>query len=105
MNADQFEQDNYKIMSFVNMNGSTQSHIHPDILAHPHRPVDELLRWHFRQAVLCNMRAAAEAPFEHDFPEGSDIMQEIMNGPRAAERMECELFERLVMLSGQQEQE
>ena len=25
---------------------------------HPARPADELLRWHFRQAVLANMRAA-----------------------------------------------
>ncbi|KAK9327312.1 hypothetical protein V1520DRAFT_372136 [Lipomyces starkeyi] len=29
---------------------------------------DELLRWHFRQAVLANMRGAGEPIFEFDFP-------------------------------------
>ena len=58
------------------------------------RPADELLRWHFRQAVLANMRGAGEPCFETDFPPGSDIMGEIMEGPKAAERMEFELFSR-----------
>lgn len=30
--------------------------------------VDQLLRWHFRQAVLANMRGAGEPVFENDFP-------------------------------------
>ena len=60
------------------------------------RPAPELLRWHFRQAVLANMRGAVGEPiFEHDFPPGSDIMKDIREGPKAAERMECELFGRL----------
>ena len=33
--------------------------------------------------------------FEHDFPPGSDIMGDIINGPKAAERMTFELFSRL----------
>ena len=33
----------------------------------------ELLRWHFRQAVLSNMKGAGEPIFEHDFPPGSDM--------------------------------
>lgn len=41
------------------------------------------------------MRGAGEPIFETDFPSGSDIMEDIMNGPKAAERMEFELFERL----------
>ncbi|AEO69939.1 uncharacterized protein THITE_2120698 [Thermothielavioides terrestris NRRL 8126] len=61
----------------------------------PRRPPDSLLRWHFRQAVLTNMRGAGEPNFEHDFPPGSDIMGEIRRGPKAAERMEFELFDRL----------
>ncbi|KAK9242360.1 HNH endonuclease-domain-containing protein [Lipomyces tetrasporus] len=56
---------------------------------------DELLRWHFRQAVLANMRGAGEPSFEMDFPSGSDMMGEILSGPKAAERMEAELFSRL----------
>ena len=61
----------------------------------PERPVDQLLRWHFRQAVLANMRGAGEPRFEHDFPPGSDIVGDILNGPKSAERMEFELFNRL----------
>ncbi|KAF8434904.1 hypothetical protein BGX38DRAFT_1218585 [Terfezia claveryi] len=32
----------------------------------PHRVSDEVLRWHFRQNVLANMRGAGEPVFEHD---------------------------------------
>jgi hypothetical protein len=41
------------------------------------------------------MRGAGEPAFEHDFPPGSDIMGDIREGPKAAERMEFELFDRL----------
>jgi len=41
------------------------------------------------------MRGAGEPVFEHDFPPGSDIMGGILNGPKAAERMEFELFSRM----------
>ncbi|KAK9260269.1 hypothetical protein V1519DRAFT_492809 [Lipomyces tetrasporus] len=60
---------------------------------------DELLRWHFRQAVLANMRGAGEPSFEMDFPPGSDMMGEIPSGPKAAKRMEAELFSRLSRVS------
>ncbi|KAK9371609.1 uncharacterized protein V1513DRAFT_455154, partial [Lipomyces chichibuensis] len=56
---------------------------------------DELLRWHFRQAVLANMRGAGEPIFETDFPPGSDMVGEILSGPQATERMEAELNSRL----------
>ena len=59
------------------------------------KPPDQLLRWHFRQTVLTNMRGAGEPIFEHDFPPGSDMMGSILEGPKAAERMEFELFNRL----------
>jgi len=65
------------------------------LLCHPERPADELLRWHFRQAVLANMRGSGEPAFESDFPPGSDMVGEIMAGPKAAERIEFELFQRL----------
>ena len=61
----------------------------------PQRPPDQLLRLHFRQAVLANMRGAGEPLFEHDFPPGSDLVGNILHGPKAAERMEFELFNRL----------
>lgn len=37
-------------------------------LGDPHCVSDLLLRWHFRQSVLANMRGAGEPVFEHDFP-------------------------------------
>ncbi|KAK9310850.1 HNH endonuclease-domain-containing protein [Lipomyces starkeyi] len=58
-------------------------------------PRDELLRWHFRQAVLANMRGAGEPSFETEFPPGTDMMGEILSGSTAAKRMEAELFSRL----------
>ncbi|KAK9365214.1 hypothetical protein V1509DRAFT_414183 [Lipomyces kononenkoae] len=56
---------------------------------------DELLRWHFRQAVLANMRGAGEPYFEMDFPPGTDMVAEIRSGPEPGTRMETELFLRL----------
>ena len=41
------------------------------------------------------MRGAGQPVFEHDFPPGSDMVGEILAGPRAAEVMEFELFGRL----------
>jgi hypothetical protein len=75
--------------------GLAGKHLDQEYHNNPQRPVDQLLRWHFRQAVLANMRGAGEPIFEHDFPPGSDIVGGILSGPRAAERMEFELFSRL----------
>ncbi|KAG9233330.1 hypothetical protein BJ875DRAFT_505463 [Amylocarpus encephaloides] len=66
-----------------------------EFLNNPQRPVDQLLRWHHRQAVLANMRAAGEPRFEHNFPPGSDIVGDIVHGPESNEWMEFELFTRL----------
>jgi hypothetical protein len=41
------------------------------------------------------MRGAGEPVFENDFPSGSDVVGEILGGPKAAERMEFELLSRL----------
>ena len=41
------------------------------------------------------MRGVGEPIFEHDFPPGSNIVGSILEGPKAAERMEFELFNRL----------
>lgn len=41
------------------------------------------------------MKGAGEPVFENDFPPGSDMIGEILDGPKAAERMEFELFTRL----------
>jgi len=88
----------YAIQSFRESAWPYHGHIlHPGCRQQgsPLRVLDPLLRWHFEQAVLFNMRGAAEQVFEFDFPPGTDMMGEIRAGPRAAERMEAELFNRL----------
>ena len=88
--------DNYKIICFLeDGDGIAGKHLDQEFLGNPQRPPDQLLRWHFRQAVFANMRGAGEPVFEHDFPPGSDMMGQILHGPKAAERMEFELFGRL----------
>lgn len=79
------------------LKGNAGRHLDQTFLDNPQRPPDELLRWHFRQAVLVNMKGAGEPVFEHDFPPGSDIVGSILRGPKAAERMEFELFDRLAV--------
>ena len=75
--------------------GIAGKHLDQEFLENPQRPIDQLLRWHFRQAVFVNMKGAGEPIFEDDFPPGSDMMGQILRGPKAAERMEFELFSRL----------
>ncbi|KAG0136480.1 hypothetical protein HOY82DRAFT_479109 [Tuber indicum] len=61
----------------------------------PHRVSDEILRWHYRQSVLANVRGAGEPLFEHDFSPGTDVVGEILAGPYAQERFELEVAARL----------
>jgi hypothetical protein len=93
------QKDNYKIIVFEHddddgLDGRTLDPICRDP-ANPDRVSDELLRWHFRQSVLANMRGAGEPIFENDFPPGTDMMGEIREGPYAQERLEMELASRL----------
>jgi hypothetical protein len=46
------------------------------------------------------MMGTGEPTFEHDFRSGSDIVGDILSGPKAAERMEFELFNRLIAQVG-----
>lgn len=43
------------------------------------------------------MRGAGEPNFKIDFPPGSDMLGEIREGTKAAERMEFELFSRFAV--------
>lgn len=61
----------------------------------PNSVSDELLRWHFRQSVLANIRGVGEPIFEHDFPPGTDMVGEILAGPSGKERFELEIAARL----------
>ncbi|KAG0642776.1 hypothetical protein HOY80DRAFT_948802 [Tuber brumale] len=87
--------DHHKIVCFTpiaNSYGIAGRQLDQSFLDDPLRPDDHLLRWHFRQAVLVNMKGVGEPCFEIDFPPGSDMMSQIMSGPKAVERMEFELF-------------
>ncbi|KAK9315525.1 HNH endonuclease-domain-containing protein [Lipomyces starkeyi] len=90
--------DGYKITCFDTDPFSIDGRI-LDPICRDHNSEDsaryELLRWHFHQTVLANMRGAGEPSFEMDFPPGSDMMGEIVSGPEAGKRMEAELFSRL----------
>ncbi|KAK9484434.1 hypothetical protein V1527DRAFT_497598 [Lipomyces starkeyi] len=90
--------DNYKITSFDADVEQLDGRILDPICRVPsdYRSVrDELLRWHFRQTALANMRGSGEPVFEFDFPAGSDMIGDILSGPQAPERIEAELFSRL----------
>ncbi|KAK9350629.1 HNH endonuclease-domain-containing protein [Lipomyces doorenjongii] len=90
--------DGYKITCFDEDNERLDGRMLDRVCRDPNNDLsvrDELLRWHFRQAVLANMRWAGEPSFETDFPPGTDMMGEIFSGPAAAQRMEAELFSRL----------
>jgi len=71
------------------------THLGETFLEDPQRPVDQLLRWHFRQAVVANMRGQGEPLFDSDLPPGSDTIGEIMDGLRTCEKVGVELFGQL----------
>ncbi|KAJ8104316.1 HNH endonuclease-domain-containing protein [Lipomyces tetrasporus] len=90
--------DDYKITCFrVDIDGIDGRFLDPVCrdATDDRKVVDKFLRWHFRQTVLANMKGAGEPIFEFDFPDGSDMVGEILSGPRGADRMEAELFSRL----------
>ncbi|KAK2752733.1 hypothetical protein FQN55_005864 [Onygenales sp. PD_40] len=92
--------DNYKIVCFMRYTKDIAgTYLSPEFLSHPQRPPDVLFDWHFRQAVLSNMKAGGEQPvFEHGFLPGGDMVGQILRGPRPEDRMEFELFMRLANL-------
>ncbi|ODQ70643.1 hypothetical protein LIPSTDRAFT_41195, partial [Lipomyces starkeyi NRRL Y-11557] len=90
--------DDYRIVCFfddiLGLAGRQLDPICRDI-NHPHHVNDNILFWHFQQAVLANMRRAGEPIFDEDIPPGSDTMDAILSGPAPAERMEFKLLGRL----------
>ncbi|KAK9377301.1 uncharacterized protein V1513DRAFT_435969 [Lipomyces chichibuensis] len=90
--------DDYRIVCFLDDSlGLAGRQLDPICreLENPHRVNDNVLYWHFQQAVLANMRGAGEPIFDEDIPPGSDTMDAILSGPAPAERMEFELSYRL----------
>lgn len=90
--------DGYRVQSFRPNAWNYHGKILDPVCRNPNDSmsvIDELLRWQYEQAVLCNMRGPGEASFEFDFPPGTDMMGEIQKGPQPAARMEAEMFNRL----------
>ncbi|KAG5287530.1 hypothetical protein I7I50_12359 [Histoplasma capsulatum G186AR] len=90
--------DGYKIISFGLDNARVDGRILDSICRNPNdsnRVSDELLRWHFRQAVLANVKGAGDPIFEFDFPPGTDMLADIREGPLSKERFEMEIASRL----------
>lgn len=56
---------------------------------------DEILRRHFRQSVIANMRVNGEPVFESDFPPGSGQMKKLSKEPYGKERLEMGMDLRL----------
>ncbi|CAK7246303.1 MAG: hypothetical protein STHCBS139747_007930 [Sporothrix thermara] len=89
-------QADYKIVRFKpDTDDIAGQHLDRRLLDDARRPPDALFNWHFEQAVYANVRGSGEPIPEFDFPPGSDAMGEIMGAPKAAERMQFELFTRL----------
>ena len=78
--------DGYKIVVFdPDLYGSDGRILDPVCrnLDDPHCVSEELLRWHFRQSVLANIRGAGEPIIEYDIPSGTDMEGEVLAGPYA----------------------
>ncbi|PUU80179.1 hypothetical protein B9Z19DRAFT_1192016 [Tuber borchii] len=63
--------DNYKIVCFtadLSPFHIAGRHLDQTFIDNPLRPPDDLLRWHFRQAVLVNIKGVGEPTYEDDFP-------------------------------------
>jgi len=82
--------DGYKIVTFCGDSFGHDGKILDPVCRNPADPnsvSDHLLRWHFRQSILANMRGDGEPLYEHDFA-GADMMDGILNGPNGKERFE-----------------
>ncbi|PGH29077.1 hypothetical protein GX50_08171 [[Emmonsia] crescens] len=95
--------DGYKIVSFMPDGFGIDGRILDPVCRDPenlHRVSDEVLRWHFMQSVLANMRGAGEPIFEHDFPPGTDMLGTWREEPYGKERFEMALATKLKPHSG-----
>lgn len=91
--------DGYKIINFCRDRLHIDGRVLDPVCRNPHDPnrvSDELLLWHFRKAVMKQLRAAAgPRASDHDYDYDGDILGKIRDGPCAAHRMELELGVRL----------
>jgi len=90
--------DGYKVIVFCGDPFGYDGKILDPVCRNPADPSsvsDQLLRWHFRQSILANMRGDGQPLYEHDFAPGTDMMDEILDGPNGKERFEFMMAARL----------
>lgn len=95
-------QDGYKIVTFVPNSWKIDGRVLDPVCRQPgdkNRVPDELLRWHYRQSILGNIRREGEPVFEADFPPGTDQMKVLRHEPYGKQRFEMELGRRLRHMS------
>ncbi|KAK9328450.1 hypothetical protein V1520DRAFT_380829 [Lipomyces starkeyi] len=88
--------NNYRVVSFDHDARRLDGRILEPVCRDPNdkRSVRiELLRWHFRQVVLANMKGAGEPNFETDFLPETDMVAEILGGPEAAKGWKPNCFQ------------
>ena len=69
---------NYKLVSFTDDgDGIAENYLDGQLMSDPACPVDQLLPWHFSQAVFAEMRGPGAPVSECDFPPGLDNVGEI----------------------------
>lgn len=97
--------DNYKVFDFSRgglYRGFGPMKISAEI-GSPNRPLDELFRFHFYQAILKNIKGAADVDEDYDNPEDDwtdpDTLrmdnERLASTPRGKLRLETELATRL----------
>ncbi|KAJ5899924.1 hypothetical protein N7495_004668 [Penicillium taxi] len=87
--------DSYKIYDFTDNDDGIDGRVLPLVCrtrGDPNAVSNDLLRWHWQQTLLKNLKGTAEPIWEFDFPDGTDMIGEILAGPEPAERMEAELL-------------
>jgi len=89
--------DNFKITSFVeDYLGFDGRYMVLSNSLQRYQPLRSLLKYHFRMAVLCNMKARGpEYDWDEDIPPGMDPVAEISNSEEGKLRFELVMAERL----------
>ncbi|KAI9773442.1 MAG: hypothetical protein M1840_007658 [Geoglossum simile] len=89
--------DNYKVTCFVDdCWGFDGRYMVRSGYPQHYQPLRSLLKYHFRMAVLCNMKARGpEYDWDEDIPPGMDPVAEISNSEEGKLRFELVMAERL----------
>ncbi|KAI9784105.1 MAG: hypothetical protein M1839_002609 [Geoglossum umbratile] len=89
--------DNYKVICFVpDPFGFDGNYMFQSNYPQHYQPLRSLLKYHFRMAVLCNMKATGpEYDWDENIPPGMDPVVEVSNSEKGKLRFEPIMAERL----------